>query len=243
MELIAVTFMLVAGGALAVLVMIAAAVAGRGDEAHRLPSIPERDALAASLLFNVVRAGGISQAEALREVREVGGLAAPVSAGIDIAGWAERYATLVPAAQRGQLLETAVRLAAAPARPLPLMQYVALLDLCFGLGFHADALARLRERYHFDYVDPAKAGRPREADRAGRASFFDRRAGEAEWLAVLGIEGPATRGAIIAAYRQAAVRTHPDRFHESDPAAREAAAARFVELSQAYAALLALHPD
>src|SRR5207249_7320227 len=129
------------------------------------------------------------------------------------ASWSERYAQLANQEQRAWLLETAVQLVAAPARPVPLRQYAALLDLSFSLGFQTDALAKLRERYGFDYVDHAKDGRPREADRGGGAMTLFARADTdtASLLQILGIEGPASRQVIISAYRKLAAQHHPDR--------------------------------
>src|SRR5256885_3705704 len=108
--------MFVAGGAIAVFVMIAASLARRESErggAAQPQAIPERDRLAASLLYQIILAGGASSDVALREVRRGAGLAAPVTPGIDITNWAERYARITDAQQRAGLLETAVQLVAA----------------------------------------------------------------------------------------------------------------------------------
>src|SRR4029079_136064 len=117
------------------------------------------------------------------------GIAAPVTKGIDVTSWADRYAQISTPQQRAGLLETAVQLVRSP---IPLRQYAALLDLSFGLGFHTDALAKLREVYGFEYVDHAKDARPREADRAGGATalFVRDETHTAEYLRVLEIEGP-----------------------------------------------------
>ncbi len=144
--------------------MIATAMARREQEGQsRMPS-SERDAIAASLLFHVVASSGVSSGDAMRAVRRGAGIAAPVTTGIDVTSWADRYAQLATPQQRAGLLETAVQLVHSP---VPVRQYAALLDLNFGLGFHTDALAKLREVYGFDYVDHAKDARPRHADRAG----------------------------------------------------------------------------
>ena len=146
--------------------------------------------------------------------------------------------------QRMQLLDVAVQLVAGRGRPIPLAQYVDLLDLSFALGFRTDALAKLREQYGFDYVDHAKAGRPREADRAGRTTFFARDAREPrEWLSVLGMEGTPSRQQIIAAYRRLAAQHHPDRFHDAEDGVRSDAAMRFIEITRAYEALLAIYKE
>lgn len=236
--------MFVAGGAIAVFVMIAATLARKEEERSsggaRQQAIPERDRIAGSLLFHIVTLGGISDDDALRAVRRGSGIAAPVTRGIDVLNWGESYARIANPGQRASLLETAVQLVASRGTLVPLRQYVALLDLSFALGFQTDALAKLREQYGFDYVDHAKDGRPREADRgAGRVTFFER--DERELLRVLEIEGPASRPAIISAYRRLVALHHPDKFHSATDAARAEAAARFIEITRAYEALLALY--
>lgn len=240
MELLAVILMFVAGGAIAVFVMIAVALARREQEPRHEQAIPERERVAASLLFHIVTLGGVTGDAALREVRRASGIAAPITTGIDVANWAERYARISSAAQRASLLETAVQLVASRGELVPLRQYVALLDLSFGLGFQTDALAKLREQYGFDYVDHAKDSRPREADRGGgRVTFFER--DERELLRVLEIDGDVTRAAIISAYRRLVAQVHPDRFHSAPQAAQDDAARRFIEITRAYEALLAVH--
>src|SRR5712691_8694048 len=209
MELLAIFVMIAAGGAIAILVLLAAAIAQKegGGEAARATTLgSERDRIATSLLFHVVRLGGTPPDVALRDIRRVAGVAAPVTPGIDITSWGESYARIATPEQRGFLLEAAVQLIATRTTPVPLPQYSALLDLSFALGFHTDALAKLRERYHFEYVDHAKNARPREADRAGGAAplFVREQRDPGEWLRVLGIEGEPTRQGIISAYRRLA---------------------------------------
>jgi hypothetical protein len=181
--------------------------------------------------------------EALREIRRRAGIIAPPASGIDIANWGERYATHSTPSQRAQLLDIAVQLVAAPGRAIPLLQYVDLLDLSFALGFQTDALARLREQYGFDYVDHAKAARPREADRVGRVTFFAKEREPREWLTVLGMEGTPSRQQIIATYRRLAAQHHPDKFHEAEDGIRSDAAMRFIEITRAYEALLAIYKE
>jgi DnaJ-domain-containing protein 1 len=244
MELAAVIFMLVAGGIIALGVMLAASIARRESDrntAARPQTFPERDRIAASILFHVVTLGGVSRDVALREVRRGTGIAAPVTAGIDIASWGESFARAATQQQREWLLETAVQLVASRGALVPLLQYVALLDLSFALGFQTNALAKLREQYAFDYVDHAKDGRPREADRAGRVTFFQR--DESDLLRILGIDGNVSRQSIISAYRKLAAQHHPDRFHSASETERNDAAARFIEITRAYEALLALYRE
>jgi hypothetical protein len=244
-ELIAVVIMIAGGIGIAIFVLGAAAIA-KAENPGRAENngIPERDRIAASLLFQLTLYGGVPPADALRMVRRIGGLAAPVTAGIDMTNWAERYARIATPEQRSRLLETAVMIVAEPGTPVPLRQYSALLDLSFALGFQTDALARLRERYGFDYIDPAKYGRPRSADRAGGAPLFVREPpNETELLRVLGIEGTVSRQTIITAYRKLAAQHHPDRFFGEPEEAQSSAAARFIEITRAYEALLLIYRD
>ena len=239
MELLAIAFMLVAGGGLAAFVVVAMAIARRENEpADAAPT--QRESVAASLLFHIVSAGGVSADAAMRQVRRGAGLAAPVTRGIDVTNWAETYARSASQQQRASLLETAVQLVASATGPIPLRQYAALLDLSFGLGFQTDALARLRETYGFEYVDHAKDARPRSADRGGSGTPLFVRSDRArpELLAVLELREGATRQEIGAAYRRLVAQHHPDRFHGSTAEEQNAAAARFIELTRAYEELL-----
>lgn len=246
MELAAVIFMIIAGGAIAIFVMVAVAIA-RGESrgvAAQQPQVPDRDRVAASILFRILTAGGTAPDEALREIRKRAGIIAPPTSGIDIANWGERFALHATPPQRAQLLDIAVQLVAVPGRAIPLVQYVDLLDLSFALGFQTDALAKLREQYGFDYIDHAKAGRPREADRAGATTFFVRSDRQpTEWLTVLGMEGSPSRQQIIATYRKLAAQHHPDKFHEANDGIRSDAALRFIEITRAYEALLAIYKE
>jgi DnaJ domain len=243
-ELLAIVFMLGAGGALAVFVLGAMYLARRENEPRGVPP-PQRDSVAASILFQILTAGGLASDEALRQVRRGAGLAAPVTRGIDVTSWAETYARAATPQQRHSLLESAVMLIAATPGPIPLRQYAALLDLSFGLGFHTDALARLREIYGFEYVDHAKDARPRSADRGGGgAPLFDRsQRARPELLALFGLSGDATRQEIGTAYRKLVAQHHPDRFHGAPQEEQNAAATRFIELTRAYEELLLTFRD
>ena len=234
MELFFIAFMLVGGGALAIFVMIASAIA-RKEKEGSAQSTPQRETVVASLLYHVVEAGGLSPEEALRAVRRGSGIAAPVTRGIDVANWAESFASHHNEQQRRDLLETAVRLVASRS-PIPLRQYAALLDLSFGLGFHTDALAKLRTLYGFDYIDPASASRPREAEHRGKDAPHFARAGRSrhELLGILGLKGEPNRQELAAAYRKLAAQHHPDRVHGASERARTEAAARFIEITRAY---------
>jgi GNAT superfamily N-acetyltransferase len=240
MELLAVLVMIVVGGAVAVFSLIAFALAKADTK-----QAADRDQIAASILYQVLIAGGVTPDDALRQIRRGAGLGSRVTRGVDMMSWGESYARVASDADRARLLETAVQFAAARKAPVPLRQYAALLDLSFALGFHTDALARLRERYGFEYIDHAKDARPREADRGGGAMplFVRDESRTAEWLRVLQIEGTPTRQIIITAYRRLAAQHHPDKFHEASDERQRSEAARFIEITRAYEALLAIYRD
>jgi hypothetical protein len=244
MELIAVAVMLVAGLAIAVFVLAAAAIAKREGGSGERQAASDRDTVAGSILFQLLVLGGSQPPEALREIRRETGIAGVTTGGVDISNWAAAFARSATTVQCEWLLDAAVRVVVAQSRMIPLPQYAALLDLSFSLGFHTDALARLRERYGFDYVDHAKDARPREADRAGGVTFFAREPGQtAELLRVLGLSAEAGRPAIIAAYHRMAAQHHPDRFHASSADEQSQAAARFIEITRVYESLLAIYRD
>jgi DnaJ-domain-containing protein 1 len=247
-ELTLVIIMLAVGIGLAASVAITFAAAQREADqrgAAQANAAPDRTRVAASILFNLLLAGGIAAESARREVRTGAGLAGPVTSGIDIANWGERFAKIASPEQRTWLLDTAVRLVAGRTTPVPLRQYVALLDLSFALGFQTDALARLREVYGFEYVDHAKDARPRGADRAGMSTpLYSRDQREtAELLRVLGLDVPANRAVIITAYRRLAAQHHPDKVFSETEEVRSEAAARFIEITRAYETLLSIYRE
>ena len=239
--------MIVAGGGIAIAAMAAIGAATRAHEGRRegAQPMPDRSAIAASILFNLLLLGGVSPDEALREIRKRAGLIAPVTSQVDIASWADRFARVATPEQRRWLLETAVELIAGSRKLVPLRQYAALLDLSFGLGFQTDTLAKLREQYGFEYVDHAKHARPREADRGGGATalFVRDTRDTGELLRVLEIDVEPTRQVIIAAYRRLVTQHHPDKVHDAGEDARTAAAARFIELTRAYETLMSIYRD
>jgi DnaJ-domain-containing protein 1 len=244
-EILGVLFMIFVGGVLAVGVMVAIGLAQRNADVNSSSTNgPDRSRIAASILFQLLLAGGSSPDEALRGVRRAG-IASPVTAGIDVTTWGDRFRQLATQEQREWLLETAVQLIAAPARAVPLRQYAALLDLSFALGFQTNALAKLREQYGFDYIDHAKDGRPPEADRGGGSLplFVRGTTDRAALLRVLGLEGSADRQAIITAYRRLAAQYHPDRVFGAPVEVQSEAAAKFIEITRAYEALMAIYRD
>lgn len=241
MQLLAIAVVIVAGGVLAALTLTAFAIS-RAEQSRSGPgSPPDRDSLQASILFHVLAAGGATPDEASRRIRREAGLAASITRSIDVCSWAASYAQVASAAERTSLLETCVRLVARPGRLVPLRQYAALLDLSFGLGFQTDALARLREAYGFHYVDHAKDGRSRSADRGGgSAPLLERqRQDPGEWRRILGVAAGASLHDIVVAYRRLVSQHHPDRFHGTSPEEEAAAATRFIEITRAYEELTA----
>jgi len=248
MELTVVILMLAVGVGVAVSIIITFAAAQREAEmsgATRANAAPDRNHIAASLLYNLLLAGGTAPDAAKRAIRQGAGIAAPVTSSIDIGSWSERFAKLSTIEQRNWLLDTAVRLVADRTTPVPLRQYSALLDLSFGLGFQTDALAKLRDTYGFDYVDHAKDARPKSADREGVSTpLYSRDQREtSELLRILGVEAPASRSVIIAAYRRLAAQHHPDKVFGASAEVQTAAAARFIEITRAYETLLVIYSE
>lgn len=204
---------------------------------------PER--IEAEVLFEVALRGELGRARALEVVRRHSAADCGERGRVDISSWLEQYVRLVPAERKAWLLEAAVLVAMEGGATIALAQYDALVEVAFALGFHSDALARLRQKHGFDYVDWAKHGRPREADRgSGATPLFDARgSGDgAANLGLLGLARGASRQEVIAAYRRLALECHPDRFHDASDDARAEAAARFREITRAYEELIARGP-
>jgi DnaJ-domain-containing protein 1 len=246
-ELIVLLAMFLVGGTIAAAVGISVAAAQRESGAaggQQTNVKADRNTIAGSILFNLLLAGGSAPDDAMRDVRRAG-ILSPLTSSIDISNWSDRFAQSAAREQRMWLLDTAVKLVAARSTPVPLRQYAALLDISFSLGFQTDALAKLRQQYGFDYVDHAKAGRPREADRAGGAAplFARDTRHPTELLRVLGVDGPPSRQVIVAAYRKLVSQHHPDRVFGEPPEVQAAAAARFIEITRAYEALLAIYGE
>jgi hypothetical protein len=241
-----VLLMIATGIGTAMLVMGTIAVAQRKFGAPAEDVVSDRGRIASSILFDLMLAGGDRPDEAMRDIRRVAGLAGPVASSIDMTSWGERFAQLASDEQRNWLLDIAVQLVAGRGRPLPLRQYSRLLDLSFALGFQTDALAKLRDKYGFEYVDPAKHARPREADRAGGATtFFVRSTSDDDepLLRILGLGPGASRQTIISTYRKLAAQHHPDKVFGQSQDVQAESAARFIEITRAYEKLLATIRD
>lgn len=231
------------GGGLLIAVIVAAAFAVRaGGMDQAAPRRPGRDGIEASILFHVARAAGASRERSLALVRQTRHAIVPIVEEIDLASWAEGYRTRYGPDDGRRLLEDAVRTAVLTGSPLPVAQYDALIDLTFALGFHSDTLARLRATHPFTYEDHARRGRPRSADRSGGSMPLfvrTRQDDRTRLLAMLGLEQEVPRSELISVYRTLAARHHPDRFHDAGDDAREEAAARFIEITEAYGKLMA----
>ncbi|HUO85213.1 MAG TPA: J domain-containing protein [Thermoanaerobaculia bacterium] len=243
MEFVLVVVMIVAGGGLAaVLIAIVGAIDQGGDRAsrERLSAMEPRE-IAAALLVEIARRGGTPDLAARQMAERELGVPAQPGLDPDLHGLARRFAQRAGVEERRDLLETIVRCVVAMTPTIPLRQYDGLLEVSFALGFHSDALARLRARYRFAYVDHARHGRPRDAEgRAARPPLFERRPrAEAESRATLGLGGGAlSRASVLSAYRRLAARHHPDRFHDAAGEAQEEASRRFIRLTEAYEDLI-----
>jgi hypothetical protein len=226
-----------------VLVGVVVVRGARAASAGRGTITPER--IEAEVLFELGLRGDGGRARAMEAVRRHSAAECGEKGRIDLSSWLDQYVKLVPPERREWLLEAAVLVAMEGGPSIGLAQYDALVEVSFGLGFHSDALARLRRKHGFEYVDWAKHARPREADRGGGAtSLFDRgeRRDAGANLALLGLEKGAGRQEVIAAYRRLALECHPDRYHEATEQERAGAAARFREITRAYEELLAVNP-
>lgn len=244
MEFLIVVVMILLGvGIAAVIAVVAGAISAADQSQSRAHAraAPDLDAIAASIVYQVGALGGHDPDRILTFLREAR-IGSPITSNIHIGNWAEAYRRLSTEDQRRALLDLAVRTAVALNSSLPLAQYNALLELSFGLGFQTDALARLRATYRFDYTDYAKHGRPHSADRSGGgAPLFTRQASDPEpLLNVLGLSGQVSRQHLTSTYRKLAAQHHPDRFHSATAAEQEVAAARFIEITEAYEQLLPL---
>jgi hypothetical protein len=235
-------FLMIAGG-LVVALVIAAGVAIRSSlSAASAPPRPGREGIEASILFHVAAAGGTSRERSLQIVRKVRRAVVPVTEEIDLASWAENYRNRFGPEDGKRLLEDAVRTTVLCGSSLPVTQYDSLVDLTFALGFHSDVLSRLRSDHPFTYEDHARRGRPRSADRGGGSIPLFSRTGREDrmsLLARLGLDREVPRSELISVYRALVARNHPDRFHDAGSAEREEAAARFIEITDAYGKLMA----
>jgi hypothetical protein len=241
MEIVGLALLL--AGLLVIAVFFGLAVLIARSEGPPSPATgPGRDLIAASIIHHLLCLGGDTPDAAARRLRAIGRMA-PVTAGIDITSWGERYRRLASREASALLLEHAIAAIIDQHRVIPLVQYSAILELNFALGFQTDSLFRLRDRFAFDYVDHARHARPLEADRGGSgAALFDRARGDdsTKLLAVLGLREPVDRQGIIAAYRRLASEFHPDHHFDEPAEVQAAAAARFIVVTDAYERLLTI---
>ena len=150
--------------AVCVAIVMARAAESAGDRESRRGDAVN---LTTGILTEIALLGGVDEDTATRLVADkCGGRTAPAGRA-DLASWAASFRELASGESTRALLETAVEVAMATGGRFPPAQYDGLLTLSFALGFHTDALARLREKYRFEYDDWARVGRPREADRSG----------------------------------------------------------------------------
>lgn len=237
---------MIAGGIVTAGVLLMLFAFSRSREVELLASdAVDRDLIAGSILFQLARLGGASPAEAVENVRTRASLPIGSRSEIDISNWGSVYRQASNTAQRERLLEHAVLVATASSRSLPLAQYNALLDLAFALGFHTDALARLRLRHPFSYEDHAKRGRPRSADRGPTSTplFARPPVDPSALLRVLGLPGGVSRRTLISTYRKLAAQNHPDRFFAASSDEQNRASARFIEITEAYQRLLPFYEN
>src|ERR1700738_3468946 len=104
--------MIGAGIGVAAFIVLAVTIA-RHEADHtggRVPTStpPDLERLAASILYQLLLLGGTRPDDALREIRRRAGLMAPVTNGIDVANWGERFAQIAAPQQRSWLLDMAV---------------------------------------------------------------------------------------------------------------------------------------
>lgn len=242
MEIVFVIFMIVAGFGVATLLLVILSLSGKREVETATEAAIDRDLIASSILFQLARLGGAEPSRAEDIVRTIARTPHLSKVDVDVFSWGNVYRRASSVGQREQLLELAVLVAMATGSQLPLSQYNALLDLSFGLGFQTDALARLRARHPFTYEDHAKRGRPRSADRGGGSVplFVSQETERNRLLSILGLGKDVTRNVLISTYRKLAAQNHPDRYFQASVEEQTEAAARFIEITEAYQRLLAL---
>jgi hypothetical protein len=214
MDFVLLLLMVVFGGGIAAIVVsITAAVNRRNDEGLGRQRL-DRETLE-------------------RTIVETFRLAPAERVAIHLASWADRYAAASSRDERMRLLEMAMDAALARTGRISLSDYRSLIELCFALGFHADALARLGATRHVSFDREAFADeRPREV---ADSMFVRSEAKIGEHLERLGLTREnLSRPALSSAYRRLATSMHPDRFHSATSAEQDEAASQFIRLHDSY---------
>ena len=236
MELVIIVLMILGGLGIAISIGLLASASSEPDGRRTgSPRNPGVRVISAAILGEIASRSGVDPALVSHGV-PVGPPVVPKES-IDLTSWAENFSARSSRQECEALLEEAVRTAMRAGPRLKLSQYYALVELSFGLGFRADALWRLRDRYGFDYTDWAKH-RPRE--QSGSTEVMTTRERTEELLLRLGLPGGSTRREIVTAYRKLATLYHPDRFHGASAEEVEAASRRFREVHNAYQALVGI---
>jgi len=234
MELLLLLLMVGAGVAIATLFLVVVAFIQRRERAGNVRENVDRESLAASIVNQIVVDGGASGDEAREALRQVRRTAGAVTEGIDLQTWGEAFARISSTPDRESLLEDCVAAAIIRGQTLPPTQYSALMNLAFSLGFHTDALATLRTKYRFESISVRRGG-------SESRPLFDRSPEDrTQLLSILGLPHDADRRSVVSTYRRLAALHHPDRFHGHPTDERDAAAERFITITDAYERLMAI---
>lgn len=159
---------------------------------------------------------------------------------IDLTSWGAAYARIAGTTERLDLLHRAVEAARSERGTITLEQYRLLIELCFSLGFHADAFARAGVAAGVHLETGAFRARP---TRSRGPALFERGEELEEHLGRLGLSrAELSRQTVTSAYRRLAAQLHPDRFHGASEADQERAAIDFMNLHSSYEYLLRQSP-
>jgi hypothetical protein len=154
---------------------------------------------------------------------------------IDAGSWAEALARRISRDEARLFVDHLAGELASRKTAVSLAQYSILVDIVFGLGFHADVVAGLRAAgLRVEFRAPA--------GRSNAVPLYDAHS-SAGAAALLGVREGATRQEVVAAYRRAVVAAHPDRIHDGPAEARQAATERFIRIVAASELLLSQARD